>query len=541
MVAAAKLTRNGHRRARPLGLPRDGAAAAGGGVRGGDDGAQRARRAAAGAAAGAGPRGRGDGAGLGPVPHGHGRLDRGVPAGRVGAERWDSAPGRLNRPAGLTCGCPRRAEEQDTATGDTGPVLAGGCWHGKRESGWPQWGHEHSPLCPVPQRTTDTHPQQPPSSRVTTRTPPAPPRPQGCGAVPGSWQRRTPNCSGMPSRLRSSTPAWPRRSRSSRRSCEGAPEGSRARGLGQPPGNAETLFAPRSSRQALEQARVAIEELDDMKAMVKGLEEENTELRRQARHAEKEQHSLCSRAEGLQEENQRLLAEGQGLREQIQAQAARMASLEVSTWPRRAVLGLCHTVTRCPCPHPSAQAQLCRGTALLSARDTALAQAGQRAQELTAALEEYERMVQVWHVRPLCEPRQRPQSPWATAQPHPLCGGQGQGVTTPFSLQELRLETTRLRQQLGRLRDAWAMYGRDTCVGHVLRALWHPQLSILTLLSLPQAPVVPAQPAGHPGHGGGRPGKAGVRGDPAGCPQPLTPRFCPGHGGQGGGGRGRRG
>ncbi|XP_074387775.1 protein KASH5 isoform X5 [Zonotrichia albicollis] len=143
------------------------------------------------------------------------------------------------------------------------------------------------------------------------------------------------------------------------------------------------------SRQALEQARAAVEELDDMKAVVKRLEEENTELRRQARHAEKEQRSLCSRAEGLQEENQRLLAEGQGLREQLQAQAARVASLE---------------------------AQLCRGTALLSARDTALAQAGQRAQELTAALEEYERMVQ-----------------------------------------ELRLETTRLRQQLGQMRDAWAM------------------------------------------------------------------------------------
>ncbi|NXM18406.1 KASH5 protein, partial [Ploceus nigricollis] len=128
----------------------------------------------------------------------------------------------------------------------------------------------------------------------------------------------------------------------------------------------------RSSRQALEQARVAVDELDDVKAVVKRLEEENTELRRQARHA-----------------NQRLLTEGQGLREQIQAQAAQMASLE---------------------------AQLCRGTALLSARDAALAQAGQRAQELTAALEEYERMVQ-----------------------------------------ELRLETTRLRQQLGRMRDAWAM------------------------------------------------------------------------------------
>ncbi|NXB32969.1 KASH5 protein, partial [Eulacestoma nigropectus] len=83
-----------------------------------------------------------------------------------------------------------------------------------------------------------------------------------------------------------------------------------------------------SSRQALEQARMAVEELEDVKAMVKRLEEENAELRRQARHAEKEQRSLCSRAEGLQEE--RLLVEGQGLREQIQAQAARMASLEVS-------------------------------------------------------------------------------------------------------------------------------------------------------------------------------------------------------------------
>ncbi|NXH30167.1 KASH5 protein, partial [Myiagra hebetior] len=136
--------------------------------------------------------------------------------------------------------------------------------------------------------------------------------------------------------------------------------------------NAETPFGPGSSRQALEQARVAVEELEDVKAVVKRLEEENAELRRQARHA-----------------NQRLIAEGQGLREQIQAQAARMANLE---------------------------AQLCRGTALLSARDAALAQAGQRAQELTAGLEEYERVVQ-----------------------------------------ELRLETTQMRQQLGRLRDAWAM------------------------------------------------------------------------------------
>lgn len=32
-------------------------------------------------------------------------------------------------------------------------------------------------------------------------------------------------------------------------------------------------------------------------------------------------------------------------------------------------------------------------------------------------------------------------------------------MTIPFSPQELRLETTRLRQQLGQMRDAWAMYG----------------------------------------------------------------------------------
>lgn len=44
-------------------------------------------------------------------------------------------------------------------------------------------------------------------------------------------------------------------------------------------------FGPGSSRQALEQARVAVEELEDVKAVVKRLEEENAELRRQARHA----------------------------------------------------------------------------------------------------------------------------------------------------------------------------------------------------------------------------------------------------------------
>ncbi|NXC37027.1 KASH5 protein, partial [Campylorhamphus procurvoides] len=82
----------------------------------------------------------------------------------------------------------------------------------------------------------------------------------------------------------------------------------------------------RSSRQALEQARAAAEELEDLKATAKGLEEENGELRRQARHMRHGEPRPLFRPE----QNQRLLAEGRGLREQIQAQAARMADLEVS-------------------------------------------------------------------------------------------------------------------------------------------------------------------------------------------------------------------
>ncbi|XP_075345537.1 protein KASH5 [Mycteria americana] len=156
---------------------------------------------------------------------------------------------------------------------------------------------------------------------------------------------------------------------------------------------------PGSSQQALEQARAAAEELEDLKAVAKGLEEENSELRQQARQLvrgpasslpEKEQQCQCSRADSLQEEKQQLLAEGCRLREQIQGLAAEKAELE---------------------------ARLCRCTALLSSRDAALAQAGQQVEELTVALGEYDRVVQ-----------------------------------------ELRLETTRLRNQLGRMQDAWAVY-----------------------------------------------------------------------------------
>ncbi|NXW69101.1 KASH5 protein, partial [Hirundo rustica] len=238
------------------------------------------------------------------------------------------------------------AEEQDMVTGDTGPGPAGGYWCKKRELGWPQPGRK-----------------QPAASHPTEdngRASPAAAQLQG-----DNTDITTPaEAAGLRSRARQLAA----QNAKLQRDAELAEE-LNARLAEE---IAQLQAQMRSSRQALEQARVSIEELDDTKAVVKRLEEENTELRRQARHV-----------------NQRLLTEGQGLREQIQAQAVRMASLE---------------------------AQLCRGTALLSARDAALAQAGQRAQELTAALEEYERVVQ-----------------------------------------ELRLETTRLRQQLGQMRDAWAM------------------------------------------------------------------------------------
>ncbi|XP_054668455.1 protein KASH5 isoform X7 [Grus americana] len=128
-----------------------------------------------------------------------------------------------------------------------------------------------------------------------------------------------------------------------------------------------------SSQQALEQARAAAEELEDLKAVAKGLEEENGELRRQAHQMEKEQRCLCLRADGLQEENQQLLAESHGLRERIRALAAETTDLE---------------------------AQLRRCTALLSSRDVALAQ--ELRQETTRLREQLGRMQDAWAVWPWC-------------------------------------------------------------------------------------------------------------------------------------------
>ncbi|XP_030330197.1 protein KASH5 [Strigops habroptila] len=171
----------------------------------------------------------------------------------------------------------------------------------------------------------------------------------------------------------------------------------------------------RCTQQALERARAATEELEDTKAAVKGLEEENVELRRRMRTLvgaggtpgevtptappagtpmsplvqEKEQNSLRSRADGLQEENQQLQSEGLELRRRLQALVAEVTRLE---------------------------AQLCHCSDLLRAREATSTQAGQRVAELTAALEEYETAVR-----------------------------------------EQRLEATRLRHQLNQLQETCGM------------------------------------------------------------------------------------
>ncbi|NXL54792.1 KASH5 protein, partial [Podilymbus podiceps] len=83
-----------------------------------------------------------------------------------------------------------------------------------------------------------------------------------------------------------------------------------------------------SSQQALEQARAAAEELEDLKATAKGLEEENGELCRQARQLGCP--GTVNAGSSCPEQNQQLLAEGRGLREQIQALAAETSNLEVT-------------------------------------------------------------------------------------------------------------------------------------------------------------------------------------------------------------------
>ncbi|XP_069630172.1 protein KASH5 isoform X3 [Haliaeetus albicilla] len=210
----------------------------------------------------------------------------------------------------------------------------------------------------------------------------------------------------------------------------------------------------RCSQQALEQARATAEELEDLKAVAKGLEEENSELRQQTRQLVRGPASSLPVSPRLpprcqagtrgtsseprvfppQEKEQRCLSlQANNLQEEVRTPPGAMgkgacpgsARVAVNTSPfcpkqnQRLVAegrGLRQRIQALSAEMADLEAQLSRCTVLLSSRDVALAQAGLRVEELTVALEEYDRAVQ-----------------------------------------ELRLETMRLRDQLGRMQDAWAM------------------------------------------------------------------------------------
>ncbi|NWZ60666.1 KASH5 protein, partial [Haliaeetus albicilla] len=120
----------------------------------------------------------------------------------------------------------------------------------------------------------------------------------------------------------------------------------------------------------------------------------------QARATAEELEDLKAVAKGLEEENSELRQQTRQLNQRLVAEGR----------------GLRQRIQALSAEMADLEAQLSRCTVLLSSRDVALAQAGLRVEELTVALEEYDRAVQ-----------------------------------------ELRLETMRLRDQLGRMQDAWAM------------------------------------------------------------------------------------
>ncbi|XP_007941201.1 protein KASH5 [Orycteropus afer afer] len=84
----------------------------------------------------------------------------------------------------------------------------------------------------------------------------------------------------------------------------------------------------RSAQQALQFAKAVDEELEDLKTLAKGLEEQNRSLLAQARQTEKEQQHLVTKMESLQEENGKLLAERDGMKRRSKELATEKEALK---------------------------------------------------------------------------------------------------------------------------------------------------------------------------------------------------------------------
>ncbi|XP_019406664.1 PREDICTED: protein KASH5 [Crocodylus porosus] len=123
----------------------------------------------------------------------------------------------------------------------------------------------------------------------------------------------------------------------------------------------------RGMQQALEQAKYMANELEDLKAIEKRLEEENGRLHTQARQLEKEQQSLSVQVDDLQEENRKLITDREGKRQKIEVLVTEKAELK---------------------------SQLCEYESLISCKDAALTEKTNWAEELAAIVEEYRMVVQ---------------------------------------------------------------------------------------------------------------------------------------------------
>ncbi|XP_053119106.1 protein KASH5 isoform X10 [Hemicordylus capensis] len=121
------------------------------------------------------------------------------------------------------------------------------------------------------------------------------------------------------------------------------------------------------TQQALEQARVMANELEDLKLFSKCLEEENSKFHTQARQLEKEQQFLSVQVDNLQEENKKLLLEKEGSRCKIKELLSEKAKMKF---------------------------QLCDYENLISCKDTTLNEKMKRVEELTVTLDEYQMVVQ---------------------------------------------------------------------------------------------------------------------------------------------------
>ncbi|XP_072860661.2 protein KASH5 isoform X5 [Pogona vitticeps] len=122
-----------------------------------------------------------------------------------------------------------------------------------------------------------------------------------------------------------------------------------------------------STQQALEQAKVMANELEDLKIFSKNLEEETNKLHTQVRQMEKEQQLLSVQVDNLQEENKKLLQEKESTKYKIKELFTKKAKIKF---------------------------QLSEYENLLSCKDAALNKKTKEIEDLRMTLDEYRMVIE---------------------------------------------------------------------------------------------------------------------------------------------------